>query len=182
MRKLVIIIIALILCSCGTRKRTVDKLKSETAISQETSSSQTASVTSQRDTQQAATVVASERGAAVVFTGKVADSTKSATITEEIKDGKKVTTFVNFKDIKKETISKDTQSTATTTAAQQEAQASNSKTNAESKLQGSSKNQSKLTQLQSKKGFPWWILILFLLVGYFVTSYFKGLDFRKWLS
>jgi len=98
--RLYLLLFLFILCSCGTRKKTLDvtTTKSEVSIKKESQKN------IKKDIKQVIisdiAIIDIKSDVNTTFEGKISDSTKPAIIKESVLDGVKTTVFTNFKEVK----------------------------------------------------------------------------------
>lgn len=170
---------------CGSKKKVVAIEREKV----ETSSEKKIEVTSQNDiktTQETVKKIEIENETEnETFSGEVADSSKDATVTVERRDGKIVRTYRNFKTVAQgETKTKET---VKDTFGQNLSKTDLSKIDLTQKEQIAEKREKKSIEkdLEVKRGFPWWWLILiafsiaiYLWIGKLKKTYLPW----KWLS
>jgi hypothetical protein len=162
MKTITLIILAALLISCGSKKKAVDKLETETEIE--------IAKDIQTKTKDVVKVLQVDKQTNDDFTGEVADVSQPATITKQ----GNTTTFTNFKHVKTAAKIADTQTDTKQEITQQIAD--KTVTNASTEVKTKTKD------VQVKKGLPWWILILVsavIIAGYI---YFKGFKLPSFLS
>ena len=105
------LIILLLLCSCGSKKKVVqdNKLLIENAETKETTL--TTKNETKKDETKDISITESKAIINTLFEGKIADSSKVATIIESATDSTKTTTFRNFKEVRQVKVSNDYNST-----------------------------------------------------------------------
>jgi hypothetical protein len=153
-KKITLIIFAALLISCGSKKKSVDKLETETKIE--------VARDIETKTKEVVKVLQVDKQTNDDFTGEVADVSQPATIT---KQGNK-TTFTNFKHVKTAAKIADTQIDTKQEITQQIAD--KTVTTASVEVKAKSKD------VEIKKGFPWWILILVAALVFIVHNHLKG--------
>jgi len=153
-KKNTLIIFASLLISCGSKKKAVDKLETETKIEilQEV----------ETKTKEVVKVVQVDKQTNDDFTGEVADASQPATIT---KQGNK-TTFTNFKHVKTASKIAGIQTDTKQEITRQIAYKTDTKANLEVKA--------KSKDVEIKKGFPWWIFIVVAALVFIVHNHLKG--------
>jgi DNA-directed RNA polymerase subunit F len=153
-KKITLIIFAALLISCGSKKKAVDKLETETKIK--------VAKDIQTKTKDVVKVLQVDKQTNDDFTGEVADVSQPATIT---KQGNK-TTFTNFKHVKTAAKIADIQTDTNKEITQQIAD--KTVTTASVEVKAKSKD------VEIKKGFPWWILIVVAAFVFIVHNHLKG--------
>ena len=153
-KKITLIIFALLLISCGSKKKAVDKLETETKIE--------VAKDIETKTKEVVKVLQVDKQTNDDFTGEVADVSQPATIT---KQGNK-TTFTNFKHVKTAAKIADTQTDTKQEITQQIAD--KTVTTASVEVKAKSKD------VKIKKGFPWWILIVVAALVFIVHNHLKA--------
>jgi len=115
-----------------------------------------------------------------VFKGKVADITKPATVTTETNNGKRTTTYSNFTEIDQTNVKENQTLKDSISNLWSNIDKSKNTFEENKRLKEQIESLKKSKTNESKKGFPFWILILVAGVGYFVTSLFKGYNPFRW--
>lgn len=176
-----LLVVMYFLSGCGSKKKIVEKEQ----VKVETVSDSKIAENSQEETEnEIVKVIVSEQNSVSVqenFIGEVADSSKDATLTIENLNGTKVYRYTNFKNVS---------SGATNSVKSSKDSIDQNTTNKSIKLStktietsDKTKTKSKTVNkdLEVKRGFPWyWIIIGLLLYG--VLSYFgNSLNPMKWL-
>ncbi|WP_417832767.1 hypothetical protein [Terasakiella sp.] len=178
---LICLLFAMAVSGCGSKKKLVEIEK----VKVETSSEETVEAISQNDiktTQETLGKTETETETEnETFSGEVANTSKVATVTVEKKDGKTVRTYYNFKTVNQG--ESKTKETVKDTFGQNLSKTDLSKIDIsiEAKSEERKATRSVSKDLEVKRGFPWWILILVLVV-YGVVSYFRGMNPLKWFS
>ncbi len=164
--------------SCGAKKKLIQKTQFSTEIAT------VERVKEKTETESKTDVSTSERSKETAiskdenFEGEIADHTKPATITTEEKDGKKIKTYTNFKNVK--TGSQNSESEKNKTFGQNLSKTDKSKTAKKSEASGSEKASGSEEIIKKDKPgkIPWpWIILIIII--YLVYSYFKG-SFLPW--
>jgi cobalamin biosynthesis Mg chelatase CobN len=152
-KQITLIIFAALLISCGSKKKAVDKLETETKTQ--------VAKDIETKTKDVVKVMQVDKQTNDDFTGEVADVSQPATIT---KQGNK-TTFTNFKHVKTAAKIADTQTDTKQEITQQIAD--KTVTTASVEVKAKSKD------VEIKKGFPWWILIVVAALVFIVHNHLK---------
>jgi hypothetical protein len=153
-KQITLIIFAALLISCGSKKKAVEKIETETKTE--------FAKDIQTKTKDFVKVLQVDKQTNDDFTGEVADVSQPATIT---KQGNK-TTFTNFKHVKTAAKIADTQTDTKQEITQQIAD--KTVTTAIVEVKAKSKD------VEIKKGFPWWILIVVAALVFIVHNHLKG--------
>jgi hypothetical protein len=153
-KQITLIIFAALLISCGSKKKSVDKLETETEME--------VAKDIQTKTKEVVKVLQVDKQTNDDFTGEVADVSQPATIT---KQGNK-TTFTNFKHVKTAAKIADTQTDTKQEITQQILD--KTVTTASVEVKAKSKD------VEIKKGFPWWILIVVAALVFIVHNHLKA--------
>jgi hypothetical protein len=153
-KKITLYIFIFVLISCGSKKKSVDKLETETKME--------VSKDIQTKTKDVVKVLQVDKQTNDDFTGEVADVSQPATIT---KQGNK-TTFTNFKHVKTAAKIADIQTDTKQEITQQIAD--KTATTASVEVKAKSKD------VEIKKAFPWWILIVVAALVFIVHNHLKG--------
>jgi cobalamin biosynthesis Mg chelatase CobN len=153
-KQITLIIFASLLISCGSKKKAVDKLETQTKIE--------VSKDIETKTKEVVKVLQVDKQTNDDFTGEVADVSQPATIT---KQGNK-TTFTNFKHVKTAAKIADTQ----TDTKQEITQQIEDKTVTTASVEVKAKSK----DVEIKKGFPWWILIVVAALVFIVHNHLKS--------
>lgn len=176
-----LLVVMYFLSGCGSKKKIVEKEQ----VKVETVSDSKIAENSQEETEnEIVKVIVSEQNSVSVqenFIGEVADSSKDATLTIENLNGTKVYRYTNFKNVSSGSTNsvKSSKDSIDQNTTNKSIELSTKTIETSDKTKTKSKTVNK--DLEVKKGFPWyWIIIGLLLYG--VLSYFgNSLNPMKWL-
>ena len=169
---IVLFVLAIFLSSCGAKKKTVEKTQYSTEIATVERVNELTETETKTDISISKTSKETNTSKDENFEGEIADPTKPALVTTEEKDGKKIKTYTNFKNVK--TGDQTSESEINKTLGQNLSRQDLSKTDLTKKAQTDNKASGKTTDkdLKVERGFPWhWIIIVLFL--YAVISYFR---------
>jgi hypothetical protein len=180
--RLYLLLFLFILCSCGTRKKTLDVTSTKSNVSTQKELKKNI----QKDIKEVVisniAIVELKSDISTTFEGKVSDSTKPATIKESILDGVKTTTFSNFKDIK--TTTKKVQDKKQTKENINEYLIDKSNESIQKKEKENKKNEVKTKSLDlERKSFnAWifWLILILVLLGGGYYMYTKKVNPLNW--
>lgn len=176
-----LLVVMYFLSGCGSKKKIVEKEQ----VKVETVSDSKIAENSQEETEnEIVKVIVSEQNSVSVqenFIGEVADSSKDATLTIENLNGTKVYRYTNFKNVSSGSTNsvKSSKDSIDQNTTNKSIKLSTKTIETSDKTKTKSKTVNK--DLEVKRGFPWyWIIIGLLLYG--VLSYFgNSLNPMKWL-
>ena len=181
MKKLLIICAIFSLLSCGSRKKALEKTSERTKIEtvKEVDSVVKKDVTVIKEI--AAVKITTDKEQETNFTGEISDPTTPATVEREVIGNKVVTTFKNFKNVNQSSKQSDKVKDSTVNSKLSEIDLSEIDLNKKEQAQEVTETKSKKLDIEVKRSFPWWWLILVAAFYLGISQWRKSFNPVNWL-
>jgi hypothetical protein len=168
MKKILIVLLVLLISSCGSRKRSLDKKEEKKEISIKKNIELEVKNNIKKVDTSAVVEIKNIKEEKNSFNGEIADTSKPATITEEIKNGKKKVTYTNFKNVNSSSGKKSNNSIKKENTKHSNTDLSKIDLKQKDEFQEKKDSSSKEVKVDRKSGYSWimWLIISLALVGY----------------
>lgn len=158
----VIAVLIAMTCSCGSKKKTVNKSESKTEIITENKEKTKEKTEAEKTVSELESVKTTGKDHEDFFSGEVADPSKPARKIEEEKDGVKTTTYENFKNVDHGKRNSESETHKKTETEITEKEISQKETTKESKAKEKGSEKKAETDIKRDQGFklPWWVWVI----------------------